>query len=81
LVQEPPGDFGVGVSVGVAVLTAPQVFVLGSQLFVAQSVSFLHSLPWPPGVVQTPNEPKMSHRWPAGHPAVMQQVLLMQNPD
>lgn len=79
--QELPGAFGVGVTVGVGVLTAPQLFVLGSQFPVVQSVSFLHSSPVPPGILQTPSEPKMSHRSPAGHGAMLQQVLLMQFPD
>ena len=79
--QELPGDFGVGVTVGVEVLTAPHAFVLGSQLLLWQSVSLLH---WPPmglGVWQEPSSPEMSQRWLGGHDSTLQQVLLTQWPN
>lgn len=76
--QELPGDFAVGVTVGVGVLAAAHECVLGSQLLVKQSVSFLQDWPPPPGSVHTPSEPKMSQRSGVGHVPVLQQVLLTQ---
>jgi hypothetical protein len=80
-VQELPGDFGVGVTVGVAVLAAAHVSVVESQLPVVQSVSFWHSPPMGLGVLQEPSSPEMSQRWPEGHDGTLQQVLLTQNSD